>query len=426
MSEHRAPVLSALRRHEDPAHSSDPRIRAIVTDLADLSIAPEIRGDFRTDLRAQLVAIAPRLIADGADIGASASAKQSASTAKARATRGAQHAGGRAGRGMVGHRSFARPLTIAASVVAIVALLLGGATWMSRKSLPGDALYGLKRASENVQLAFDSNRTDEALDRLHFAETRVAEAQSLLGRSSAAALGSGPQASGVNEHTADLIESNLRSADGDVTAAWRQLAAEALSSKSTAPLATMIAWAPKQIARLGRLAAAMQSGSMRARALSSAAVVQQAWARATALQSRTDCSCMSGARSDRLGPVPCTRCPATTSAAPRPPPTSSPGVPVPATGSAHVPKVGPDPPTRSGTPGASGARGGPGVKPAPRQPPATKSLFPPPKLSLPALPHLKPPKRAASLPVKAPTCEVSVTTGPVGIQIGLCHSSGHS
>jgi hypothetical protein len=66
MSEHRVPMLGASwRRLEDPAHSRDPRVRALVAALAALP-APEPRPEFRAELRAQLVAIAPRIITESA------------------------------------------------------------------------------------------------------------------------------------------------------------------------------------------------------------------------------------------------------------------------------------------------------------------------------------------------------------------------
>ena len=47
-----------------------------------------------------------------------------------------------------------RPLRVAASLVVTAALLLGLGVWASRRALPGDALYSVKRAWESAQLAF--------------------------------------------------------------------------------------------------------------------------------------------------------------------------------------------------------------------------------------------------------------------------------
>src|SRR4051794_35737826 len=65
MAEHRGPMLSpALHRQPDPEHSRGPRVRALVGQLRTLE-APAPRPEFRDELRAQLVAITPRLVAEG-------------------------------------------------------------------------------------------------------------------------------------------------------------------------------------------------------------------------------------------------------------------------------------------------------------------------------------------------------------------------
>ena len=161
MAEHRVPMLGAsLRRLEDPARSRDPRVRAVVGALRHPAVAPRRAPDFRAELRAQLVAIAPRIVAESA-IGARPSPPPMP-------TRPRKPVAASAGRGTptapsrrcAPFRSAARsPSPLA--VVAAFALLLGGAVWMSRKALPGDALYGLKRASENLQLATGRQRHRE-------------------------------------------------------------------------------------------------------------------------------------------------------------------------------------------------------------------------------------------------------------------------
>ncbi len=66
MSDQRGSVLDSLRRHPDPAQSRDPEVRAVVDALGQLDIAPAPDEQFRHELRAQLVAVAPRLMAEGA------------------------------------------------------------------------------------------------------------------------------------------------------------------------------------------------------------------------------------------------------------------------------------------------------------------------------------------------------------------------
>src|SRR3954452_13145573 len=66
MADHRVSLHGlSLRRYEDPTQSPDPRVRAVIAGLQTLDPAPAPRAHFRAELRAQLVAVAPRLIADG-------------------------------------------------------------------------------------------------------------------------------------------------------------------------------------------------------------------------------------------------------------------------------------------------------------------------------------------------------------------------
>ena len=165
MAEHRVSLLrSALRRRVDPARSRDPRVQAVVGALASLPIAPPPDPAFRAELRAQLVAITPRIVAESAPPApAAATAAQTAATAKTVPTKPER----------TRRFSLGRPLAVTASLVAVLALLLGGAVWMSRKALPGDTLYGLKRASESLQLATAGSDREKAQDYLDFAATRA-------------------------------------------------------------------------------------------------------------------------------------------------------------------------------------------------------------------------------------------------------------
>jgi hypothetical protein len=302
MSEHRVPMLGASwRRSEDPALSRDPRVRAVVSALATLP-APTPSDTFRAELRAQLVAIAPRIIAESAE-----TASPTRTEPKPAAAAAPKHADGVLAR--LRGISLGRPLAVAASVITVFALLLGGAVWMSQKALPGDTLYGLKRASESFQLYLDSSPTDKAKDYLKFAQTRVDEARGLASRASAEALGSGPQAAGaVDSHTADLIASTLNSADSDVKNATSLLTKQAATSKSSSPLKIITDWAPSQLARLRSLAAAVPNASVRHQARASAWLVNAAANRAKALVPAVEKGCASTANSDSLGVVPTTGC----------------------------------------------------------------------------------------------------------------------
>jgi hypothetical protein len=402
MSEHRVPMLGASwRRFEDPALSRDPRIRAVVGALATLP-ASEPSSVFRAELRAQLVAIAPRIIAESAPAAAPTLTGTPRATKTVAASGRPKHADGVLVR--LRGISLGRPLAVAASVITVFALLLGGAVWMSQKALPGDTLYGLKRASENVQLYLDSNPTDKAKDYLKFAQTRVDEANGLASRATADAMGSGAQAGIIDSHTADLIASTLGSADSDVKDATTLLTKQAVSSHSSSPLKIITDWAPSQLARLQSLAAAVPDGSLRERAQSSASLVHAAATRAKALAPAVVSGCATATVADSLGVLPggcdtgsssVAPAPGTKTNKPRHPGGSSvgtnggPGVPV---------TIGNSP---SDTPDNSGASTG------------TPTIhLPIPSLPLPT----------NSLPLSVSTCGLGITLGPIGINLDSCPS----
>ena len=218
MAEHRVSMLGGpLRRYEDPARSRDPRIREIVTALATLEPAPAPRAHFRAELRAQLVAVTPRLVAEP-------------ETEKAPVGRHAAHAPG-VRRSILSGIRLSRPLAAVAATVVVLAMILGGAVLISKNAQPGDKLYGLKRASESAQLALAPNASARAKLRLNFASNRLDEVASLLP--------GGTNASGianVSPHIVSLVDSTLASADSDVMSASQTLGAQAIQNNSPAPL----------------------------------------------------------------------------------------------------------------------------------------------------------------------------------------------
>lgn len=74
-----------------------------------------------------------------------------------------------------------RWLAYAAAACLALVMLLTGATYASADSLPGDPLYGFKRAVERVRLAL-VEQTDEPALRLELAERRAGEFAALLER----------------------------------------------------------------------------------------------------------------------------------------------------------------------------------------------------------------------------------------------------
>jgi hypothetical protein len=390
-----------------------------------------MRPEFRADLRAQLVAITPRIVAESG--GTARPVATTATPARSRPTpqgRGAsvpvraRHSDSALDRLRRVH--LGRPLTIAASVLVAFALLLGGAVLLSRKALPGDALYGLKRASERLELATAGSDTEKAQDYLDFATTRAKEVQSLVGRVGHA-LGGVHAGAAASGDTGSLIVSTLQSADSDVRSAARLLGNQAVRRHSAEPLTRMSDWAPGQEQRLQRIAAALSDPKLRLAALSSAHLVQQAQARAAALTAVIGCSCLSTANADALGPKPCTACgtsaPGRSGGSPSARPTRGGG-----TGTAG--------PTKHGKPrggsgggaavtgaGNGGGNGGGGGAPAGG---GSSSGVPAPS-GLPTLPTTPPIgvppllPSSPSLPVTASSCGASVSLPLLGgIGVGLC------
>jgi hypothetical protein len=419
MAEHRVPMLSAsLRRYPDPELSADPRIFAVVSALRTLELAPAPRPHFRAELRTQLVAVAPRLVAEGtavegplATADAGRHAVRSARPASGPALPATSLNAPRPGRfGAVLDLSLGRPLAIVTAMVAVFALVLGAAVWMSNKALPGDPLYSLKRANENVKLSLAGGPTAKSKAYLDFAAERADEVAALLKRSSASALGAGATASSaVSPHTASLVRSTLDSADSDVTDAAVLLGNQAVSNQSADPLKLMLSWAPGQIARLQTITDRLPAGVLHDRAAGSADLVRSALVRADNLSAMASCSCLATATSDALGPVPCSPCtaPVTPGAAigpgnnpasaatttPAPPTSASTG-----TGSGSTSSSGTD----SSSPGSTDSSGGVSVPTLPTLP-----------IQLPTLPTLHFPSHTpGKTPSVAPVCVVTL--------LGIC------
>lgn len=438
MATHRPLVTAALRRHPDPSQSTDPQIRELLAALSELEIAPAPRAQYRAELRAQIVAIAPRLTAETAEAAVDAAPQATSRRARSRAAR---------------RPRLARPLAILASLVAIVALVLGGAVWISHKALPGDALYGLKRASENLQQALTRDSTAKGKLLLSFAATRYDEAGALLPASGA--YGAGVQAAGgqIDQHTASLVESTLTSADGDVQQGMQSLGARAIKDQSGSIMSVVIAWNPGPRTTLQGVVARIPSGSLHHRAATSLSLLDAVTTRAQQIQALGDCTCLSSTSTDSLGPVPCTNCsavPATTSPGHPSPGSSAPTSSVPGSsastptgtatptapgglGSSTNPGGATDGAPTSGSPGSSEPSDNPvtsepgqSSSPPPTPPPTSTTVPPPPSSSEPgeSSSSVPPPSDSSSTDAGGstmPSCSTIVSAS--GISVGTCDVS---
>jgi hypothetical protein len=358
-------LVAALRRYPDPVTSADPLTSALVARLATLPAPPQASPGFRDDLRAQLVAVTPRLVAEG-------TASDAAVTSRPGRVRAAWR-----------RVPFRRPLAVVGTLVVIFGMLLTGAVWLSSSSMPGDSLYGLKRASENVQLSLLNGDGARGKEYLTLAKRRTSEVAKLLSRSSS--LGGAPgvhAAGGINSHTAKLVTDTLNDADADTRNASRLLTGQAVRNSSHDPLRALLSWAPDQVSRLTDIAGRVPAGSLHDRAVGSQQLAERVLDRANRLDANIGCSCLSATSSDDLGPLPCT--------VPCNPPASK-SVP---------PLQAPAQTAATGPPTGGGASTAPSILPSTISGSGASA-------SLPVIPGLPTPTGSASLPT-------GVLTGPGG------------
>jgi len=282
---------------------------------------PEAR--FRSELRAQLVAITARIVSESP-------------TAEAtRGTPATTFASGRSSTagGKALHR-LRRPALALAGASTVLVLLLAMAVWMAGGSLPGQSLYGVKRASENVQLSMAGTDSAKGQAYLQLAGNRVREVADLLSQPSAMLATGGVNADGrqVSAHTASLISDTLTSADDDSTSGMQLLGRAAVAQLSKEPLTKLSDWLPEQRRRMTEVRDRLPAGPLHTRAQASLLLLQRIATRTAQLTRAMGCPCLAQALADELGPVPCGAC----GAVPNPTPGAGPGtlpVPVPGLGS---------------------------------------------------------------------------------------------
>jgi uncharacterized membrane protein YgcG len=251
---------------------------------------------FKADLRSQLVSITSRIIAESAADAIEAEPGRPAARKPLPVVAGA-------------FRSLRKPVLTFASAAAVLVAMLGLALWVSNGSLPGQSLYGVKRASENVRLSLAANDVDKGRAYLDLASKRADEAIQLVGKPTAMAFGGGPVAAGrISDRTASLVTDTLNSADTDSRSGSQLLGKSAVARMSADPLAKLGPWVPAQRARLTDLLGRVPAGPLHDRINSSISLVNRIGERATRLTARIGCSCLSQAVSDDLGPIPCNNC----------------------------------------------------------------------------------------------------------------------
>ncbi|MEU1585724.1 DUF5667 domain-containing protein [Micromonospora sp. NPDC005710] len=128
-------------------------------------LAVEVDQDFRTGLRAMLLATAER---EGLGATPAAVSEPAATTTRGRLLPAA-----------TARRARARGAILVG--IAAGAIAVSGISAASENAVPGDALYGMKRSTERAQLALASSDISRGQLFLDFARTRVGEAAKLRG-----------------------------------------------------------------------------------------------------------------------------------------------------------------------------------------------------------------------------------------------------
>ncbi|SFP00103.1 hypothetical protein SAMN05660464_1888 [Geodermatophilus dictyosporus] len=309
----------------DREEAVEARLRALAADL-DVEPAP----DFRAATRARLVAMA--------------------------AVRSPGPAPRRGLRALLGPRRAAwrSRLTAAVAGAALAVTAMGALVALSADARPGDALYGLKRGSEQTQLALAGDERGATL--LGFASTRLQELDEL-------ADGGAP---------APLVRDTLATMDEQTTEGAELVFTEALSARDPAPLTVLSGWARQQGSGLADLRPALP-GDAGAAATGSIDLVGRVGVRAEQLRAALACAAGPATSGrDELGPKP-PPCAAPEAPVPTPPgdPSAVPDTPTSDVPAGEVPPAAPTPTPAPVSPSGGSSSGSTGSAPAPGGPAST-------------------------------------------------------
>jgi len=216
-------LVESSVRDDDPV--SGPLL-AVVDALRSTPTVPAPRPEFRAALRQRLVAVAT-VQGVGETESPMRRARSAGSTWKVQ-----------------------RRLTALAAGAAVVTGVAGVGVGSSR-SLPGQPLYGVKRAAEAAQLAATVGTEARGKRHLEFARTRLAEIKALAGSSSSLGpiAGDNDAAAGSSAH-AQLIQQTLRAMDEETRSGANDLFAAFQSSGSREPLLALNDFSREQYADL--------------------------------------------------------------------------------------------------------------------------------------------------------------------------------
>lgn len=297
------------------------------------------------------------------------------------------------------------------SLATLVALAAGAG--------PGDVLYGVKRGTEQTQLALAGDSRGQTL--LDLARTRLEELDDLDGE-------------------AGLIASTLATMDDQTTEGASWYLARALDTSETAPLDTVSRWADEQSAQLSAVGAGLPADTTDDVA-ASLGLLKAITVRADGWRTALDCpQAPAPAGSDGFGPVPgecvvAVETPETAPTSPVPseaiPGAPAPGAPLPVDPApgGTPPQAGPSttpvdptvPPAPTGTQPVPEVPQIPGLPTVPTAPPGGL-----PSLTVPILPRTTPPASPSASPtssgpvLQVPSQLLPCVDFPVLIRAGDC------
>jgi hypothetical protein len=320
-----------------------------------------------------------------------------------------------AGRAVDARPQWRARLTAGLAGAALTVTAAASLVALAGNARPGDVLYGLKRGTEQTQLALAGDARGTTL--LGFASTRLDELEHLVDAPSAlpAAGGTDGAASTVLAAGADpeLVISTLETMDDETTEGTAWLTDRAVTKVDDAPLNDLSAWVATQADGLTALAPALPDAAGAA-VSHSLTLLSDVSARAEGLQ--TALACSSGPAvgpDDSLGPVAAPCVPASAQD-----PGAQPGSGVPGTGptTAGVPSSGAVPTPGSGTGSGAAGSGGVSVPPAPTVPGVPGTPGAP---GLPTVPGLPTSLSVPSLPLPG-TSSGPILDAPATGSLGVC------
>jgi hypothetical protein len=261
---------------------------------------------------------------------------------------------------------------------------------MAADAQPGDVLYGVKRGTEQTQLALAGDSRGPTL--LDFASTRLHELESLVDAPSALPATGAPAADGTTTVLAAgadpaLLLETLATMDQQTSQGAEWMAARAVTDRDDATLTELDAWAAHQTQGLAALRPFVPDAAGSAVG-GSLALLSDITARSDALEESLACAAGPAVQgADALGPLPapCTPAPAAPAAG------DATGVATPSVGAAPTT---PDAGTAPSLPTAGSGAGGSGGLPTTPSVPGLPGLTTP----VPGEPSLTVPLPSVSLP----------------------------